>query len=276
MLLSEPGRTPYDINFSIFGFPVRVHPLFFLMPLLLGFSIIQVASEVGLNTGVAIVVLVVVFFLSILVHELGHTFAFRMFGIPSRIMLYWMGGLAIPGSNNVWSQSGVQRLRSNQQIIVSLAGPFFGFMLAGVLIGTVYLLGGHIRVDWGGMLPSFTPVFQGHAEFVTGTNQALWLFLLVGIWANVFWNILNLMPVFPLDGGQVARELFTQSDPGNGVRNSLYLSIGVAVAIAVFGFSRSDKFMGFFFAYMAFMSFQTLQMHQGGGFGGGFGGRRPW
>jgi Zn-dependent protease len=184
-----------------------------------------------------------------------------------------MGGLAIPGSNNVWSQSGVQRLRSNQQIIVSLAGPVFGFMLAGLLIGLVYLLGGRVEVIWAGVLPDIIPVLPGgNAGAFTGTNPALWLFLMVGIWANVFWNILNLMPVFPLDGGQVARELFTQSDPGNGVRNSLYLSIGFAIAIAVFGFSRDDKFMGFFFAYMAFMSFQTLQMNQGGGFGG----RRPW
>ena len=98
MFLSEPGRTSYDLEFSCFGFPVRVHPAFFIMPLLLGRGLIT--PEV--NTGVGLVLVTAIFFVSILVHELGHALAFRYYGLPSRIVLYWMGGLAIPDSGNVW------------------------------------------------------------------------------------------------------------------------------------------------------------------------------
>ena len=36
MLLNEPPRTRGDIHFVLFGFPVRIHPLFWLVALLLG------------------------------------------------------------------------------------------------------------------------------------------------------------------------------------------------------------------------------------------------
>ncbi len=41
-------------------------------------------------------------FVSILVHELGHTFAFKRFGVDSSIELYHMGGLAIPAGFGSW------------------------------------------------------------------------------------------------------------------------------------------------------------------------------
>ncbi len=257
----------------MFGFPVRIHPAFFIMPLLLGAGAISMGSQIGVNVGVAVIIISIVFLFSILVHELGHTFAFRRYGIPSSIVLYWMGGLAIPGGGNVWSQRSVGRLNSQQQIVVSLAGPFFGFMLAGLFIGMVYLMGGVVLVEWEALFPSILPVFPGNEDgLIVGTSPPMWLFLYIGIWANVFWNILNLMPVFPLDGGQVAREFFVQADPRNGIQNSLYLSIAFAAGMAILGLANGNQFMAMFFAYMAFMSYQTLQRTMGGGFGG----RRPW
>ena len=73
MFLSEPGRTAYDMQFSFFGFPVRVHPAFFIMPVLLGRGLIS--PEV--NTGVGLILVMGMFFVSILIHELWHAIAFR-------------------------------------------------------------------------------------------------------------------------------------------------------------------------------------------------------
>ena len=115
MFLSEPKRTGYDLNFSLLGFPCRVHPAFFILPLLFGRSFVGGANPV--NTGVGLVLIAALFFVSILVHELGHAIAFRRFGIDSRIVLYWMGGLAIPDSGNPWGgRSNSRSLTSNQQL----------------------------------------------------------------------------------------------------------------------------------------------------------------
>ena len=108
MLFQEPRATPYDIKFSFLGFPVRVHPAFFIIPIVLGGSIFRYAEPLGVNVGVCLIVLVAVFFVSILVHELGHTLAFRFFGIQSHVLLYWLGGLAIPDSMGSWSAGRIR------------------------------------------------------------------------------------------------------------------------------------------------------------------------
>ena len=87
-----------------------------------------------LNAGVVILIIASVFFLSVLIHELGHTLAFRFFGIDSHIVLYWMGGLAIPGGGmGAWNGGRTKRLNPNEQIVVSLAGPAAGLLLGGLL-----------------------------------------------------------------------------------------------------------------------------------------------
>ena len=79
-MLAEPNRTPYDLNFRLFGFPVRIHPLFWLGAVLLGGWTFDLGLEYA-------AIWVAVVFVSILVHELGHAIAFRTFGVDSHIVL---------------------------------------------------------------------------------------------------------------------------------------------------------------------------------------------
>lgn len=256
MFLSEPGKTQYDLTFPFFGFPVRVHPAFFIMPLLLGRGLVG-----DLNMGIGLVVITVVFFVSILIHELGHAVAFRYYGIPSRIVLYWMGGLAIPErSGGSWGGNKSGSLNSNQQIVVSLAGPIFGFLLAAALIVFVYAIGGSIIVNRLNYIPLPQPDLAG--TFLEGGKPA---FVLIwsGIIINIILNLFNLVPIYPLDGGQVARQVMIQMDPQDGARNSIYLSIAAAVLIALFAFSLKASFMAVFFGFMAWSNYQTLQRYMG-------------
>ncbi|MFN8386267.1 MAG: hypothetical protein U0X92_07570 [Anaerolineales bacterium] len=87
MAFFQPTPTSrYDLRFSIAGIPVRVHPLFWLIALLLGSS----------GDLLQIVIWIFVVFVSIVVHELGHAFAFRWYGLRSQILLHFSGGLTIP------------------------------------------------------------------------------------------------------------------------------------------------------------------------------------
>ena len=87
------------------------------------------------------------------------------------------------------------------------------------------------------------------------------------LWVNLFWGLVNLMPVFPLDGGQVSRTLFTQFDPADGPRKSLWVSIiaGAVVAIAGLLFLQST-YLALLFGYLAFQSYQSLRGRSGFGF----------
>src|SRR5574339_379984 len=138
LLFQQPPPTQYDLRFTLAGIPVSVHPLFWLITLLLG------------STGdlLLIPIWIVVIFVSILVHELGHALAFRRYGQRSRIVLHFAGGLTIP--EPVYWGSGYANvgLSPNQQIFISLAGPGAGFLLAALILLLVAGMGGSVITTW--------------------------------------------------------------------------------------------------------------------------------
>ncbi len=264
MFLSEPGQTPYDLKFTLFGFPCRVHPAFFILPVIFSQSFI---GSFDINAGAGILIVAAVFFISVLVHELGHTLAFRYFGIESSVVLYWMGGLAIPGGGmGSWKGGRSRSLKPNEQIIVSLAGPIAGLLLAVFFVAILFLITGNLTLRWFGPfpLPQYNP-----AGTILADSASLNMFIFVSIVINVVLNIFNLLPVYPLDGGQIARQLFVKADPWAGVRKSVILSMCVAVFVALYSLQQKDTFLAIFFGFMAWSNYQSLTMGSGNN-------RKPW
>jgi hypothetical protein len=74
---------------------------------------------------------------------------------------------------------------------------------------------------------------------------------------NLWWSLVNLLPVRPLDGGNVATEIF-------GIDRARRLSIGFAIAAAIYAFFVGQGYGGFFFLYIAFMNFQEMRAAQTG------------
>lgn len=258
MFLVEPGHTQYDLRFQVLGIPVRIHPLFWLAAALFG----GMGSYRGLSSLNVIALGMFAVFVSILIHELGHAVVMKAFGDSPRIVLYLMGGLAIPNRGEIWSFSSPRRRGPVDQIIISAAGPGAGFLLAGVIVLLLKLF-----ADVSVHLEQFMPVFEIEL-------RSPYLLLLVHflLYINIFWGIVNLLPVYPLDGGQIAHQLLIMSDPWGGMRKSLLLStiVGGVTAFASFSYF-GNMFMGMLFASLAASSFMTLQ--QMGTFGGG---RGPW
>ena len=245
LLLQSPPPTRYDLRFTIAGIPVRVHPLFWLLTLLLG------------ATGdlIQLLVWVLVVFVSILVHELGHAFTMRYFGQSSHIVLHFAGGLAIPDSVQWGSRWANVALGPNQYILISLAGPFAGFLLAGLTILGVLISGGSVGTTWlFGLIP--LPL----TAILPFGGRVLGVLVTILLWVNIFWGLINLLPVFPLDGGNVARNILIQYDPLNGVRKSLWVSVitGGLIALAALVFLQSI-YMALLFGLLAFQSYQSLQ-----------------
>src|SRR5207237_6639106 len=90
---------------------------------------------------------------------------------------------------------------------------------------------------------------------------------------NIFWGLVNLLPIWPLDGGQICRELCQKYRGRNGVRISLQISVLTAGAFAVLALIEyangkplvpmlsfgQSLFSAIFFAIFAFTSWQLLQ-----------------
>jgi Zn-dependent protease len=79
---------------------------------------------------------------------------------------------------------------------------------------------------------------------------------------NIMWGLLNLLPIYPLDGGRVARELFTLRDARSGVIQSLQLSAGTAVLVAAYALLNGKIFMTLMFGFLAYGSFQAWQAYR--------------
>ena len=83
------------------------------------------------------------------------------------------------------------------------------------------------------------------------------------IWVNVFWGLINLVPVYPLDGGNISRNVLLQMDPWNGERNSLWVSVVAGGLVAVLGLILLGSiYVAFLFGYLAFQSYQSLRRYR--------------
>jgi Zn-dependent protease len=216
VLLVEPGRSQLDLNWRMFGFPIRVHPLFWVVTAFMGWNEFRAQGMLYLLLWVGCV------FVSILVHELGHAIMGRAFGSQSHIVLYSFGGLAIGSSS----------LRSRwQRIGVSFAGPLAGFLLFGAVVLAVAV----------GAPRQVGPLIDSTLSLVgLGRGMGFWLGspLLTRavqhlVWINLFWGLLNLLPIWPLDGGQISHDLCTWASPDNGTKAALSISAAVAGLLAL-------------------------------------------
>ncbi|MBI5954629.1 MAG: site-2 protease family protein [Chloroflexi bacterium] len=248
-LFQTPPPTRFDLNLSVAGFPVRVHPLFWIMAILFGSSSGSPAKLLGW---------VIAVFVSITIHELGHALALRRYGQESEIILHMAGGLTVPQSISWGGRYASVSLSPNQQILVSLAGPFSGFLFAALLLLISLPLGGTI-IPYSvlGFIPMPFVLFPSGWEILTSFFMSL-------LWVNIFWGFINLVPVHPLDGGSVVRYILIQTDPLNGLQTSLWVSViaGAGMAIAGLLFLRST-YMAILFGLLAFQSFQALQSGAG-------------
>jgi stage IV sporulation protein FB len=248
-LLQAPPPTRFDLRFSIAGFPIRVHPLFWLIAILFGSSAGSPAK---------VLAWIIAIFVSITIHELGHAFALRRNGVESQIILHAAGGVTVPESVSWGGSYANVAISPNQQIFISLAGPFTGFLFAALLLVVSVALGGVIVPNYiFGFVPFPYVLFPVGWEILTS-------FLMSLLWVNIFWGLINLMPVHPLDGGSIIRYILIQTDPLNGLRTSLWVSVitGAVVAIASFTFLHSI-YMALLFGMLAFQSFQILQSGAG-------------
>jgi Zn-dependent protease len=176
-------------HFRIAGIPVRVELYFFIIIGILGYEF-NLQNPKPAYIGS----FVAIAFVGVVVHEMGHAIAFRRYGIDPNITLVGMGGVT----------SGSGRLTPRQSIVVSLAGP----------LTALILLGGPALWLWS----------QGTITSADGQ-----VILYEVLWINVGWSVLNLLPMLPLDGGNVTRSLLDIATQGRGRRPAEIISIAVAV-----------------------------------------------
>jgi Zn-dependent protease len=225
-----------NLSFYVFGFPTSVQPFFWLMAAILG----------SLNLGpidnmpiwfAQMAAFIAAVFLSILVHELGHAFVFRhLFHVPSTVTIHGFGGVTVPMYQPQRRQGFIGTASG---AFLAAAGPLAGFLLAALFIGIIMLL----------------PFKQNQNMMVDLYHQ----FMVWVIYISIVWGIFNLFPIYPMDGGHIAREIFSFFFKKNGINYSLIFSMIIAVFFAVVALRFNEMFIVFLFGYFAYQNYQELQ-----------------
>jgi Zn-dependent protease/CBS domain-containing protein len=163
-----------------FGVEFRIHLAFLFLLLFILITESAASGSVGAVRGFALLAII---FVSVVLHELGHTVVAVRSGVPVRaIMLLPIGGVALMDS-----QDQLDSIKNPaRETRISMAGPFVNLLL------TV--------VSWG-LVVSLTPQVNFWARPLISTTS-LWRSF---FWINACLFAFNLLPAFPLDGGRVLR-----------------------------------------------------------------------
>jgi Zn-dependent protease len=238
---------------TIGGVRIGVDGTWFLMLFVLIFLLsssfrtaLHSSADVAYLTTVATVLL---FFGSLIVHELGHAVAAKREGVGvTRIELFLFGGT---------THMSREAKTPGEEFRIAAAGP----------LGTLLVLLVCVAID----MAIVGPGRLVHAVRLDGT-VAITPVLLALSWLvpmNLLILIFNLVPAYPLDGGRIARAIVWRvtGDKLRGTRAASRIGEGFAVLLAGLGLfltARGVGFTGIWLLFLAFMIWQSARAALGG------------
>ena len=205
-----------EIQFRLFGIPVHVSVVFLLIALVLG-------QQSGARTPVLMAAWIVIMFVGILLHELGHALTARAYGQEPAIAIHGFGG------TTMWQPRG--DVGPGKRALITLAGP-----IVGLVIGVPALV-------IASLLPEKSTAGQvmGFVYFV-----------------NLVWAIFNLVPMLPLDGGRIMASVLELLFGKGSLRFAYILSIVVAALFGVLMLWIGAYITLVFCAYFIYLNVQGL------------------
>ena len=209
------------MRFKLLNFPIEIKPFFLLIMALIGHSFYRGQGIIGLLAWMSAATI------AVLLHELGHGLWARWYGAKPEIELNGFGG--------VCKWQSYQPFTPKQDLVISLAGPLTGLILAGLSFGLLILTRNN-------------------------PDSGFFLFAQASLACNLFWSLLNLLPVLPLDGGQAVRstiKIFKGSHQEKlALQISYYFATAVAVASIIF---LKGIIMPIFFGYFAYQNYRQYK-----------------
>jgi len=220
----------------IFGVEIGLHYSWFIIALLITFSLVghfEVNNPTwsdGLRWTIAIVT-AVLFFASIVIHELSHALVAKMRGLPVRsITLFALGGVA---------QIEKEAADAKTEFWMGIIGPITSFVLGVICLAITLALG------WTPPQLPRTPL----------PAMLMWLGVI-----NIGLAIFNMIPGFPLDGGRVLRGIvwWITGDAKRATTIAARVGQVIAFLMIIYGVMQFFRGTGFNGLWMAFIGWFLL------------------
>ena len=205
--------------FSIRGIPVHFSPIFFV---LVGFVALR-----GVGSPLEGALWVGILTFSILVHEMGHALVAQYFRLSPSITLHGWGGLC----------SHQRPDRATDEALIIAAGPSAGLVLGAISFGVTIMAG---------------PAYLASEPLVAMVLRNL-------VYINIFWSLVNLMPLWPLDGGQLFRLGMIRVFGGaSGERITHFVGAAVGIIAAILAYPVFGSFGALFAGYWAWLNIERI------------------
>lgn len=167
----------------VFGIEIGIHSSWFIIAFLITFSLATRFRSLDRDWSTALVwsaavATAILFFVSLLAHELAHSLVARARKLPvRRITLFALGGVSVIEKEAPDARS---------EFLIAIVGPLTSVVLGASMLGIVKALGGNPHA--GPQTPSIAILY--------------WLGAI-----NLGLGVFNMLPGFPLDGGRVLRAI---------------------------------------------------------------------
>jgi Zn-dependent protease/CBS domain-containing protein len=228
--------------FHVAGVPIRIDLSWFLIAALVVWILFAEFGRLLGDFGTPVVVAAAVaatllFFASLLAHELGHALTNLERGIPvTGVTLFLLGGV---------TESTREARRARDEFVIVGIGPFISLVLAAAF-GLLYTLSAELGSVVAGAITGYLA------------------------WINLLLAIFNLVPGYPLDGGRLLRALIWGliGQPHKATRWAARVGQGFAVALGAYGvwwfaFVPEARLNGVWAGLIALFLFQgAAQSHQ--------------
>ena len=231
VLSDMPMRSQIKLG-QVFSIKIGLHYSWFLIALLITFSLVSSYHAQHPQWSYALIVALgivtaVLFFLSLLLHELAHSVVARLRGLPvSGITLFALGGV---------SQLGKEASNARDEFTIAIVGPATSALI-GILCLAASLL----------VPAALTPI----------RLMLLWLGYI-----NIGLSIFNLIPGYPMDGGRILRAFlwWKTNDIDRATRNAARVGQFIGMFFIVFGILSYFHKGGIGALWIAFIGWFILQ-----------------
>ncbi len=220
-----PRRSSNRRLATIAGIEIQFHASWVIILVLIGLTLGEYFRTFNpgwssFTVGAAATVTTILFFVSVVLHELGHSLVARAYGLPVHVItLFVFGGV---------SELSREPDDARSEFRIAIAGPLVSIVLGGVFLGLGQLGSSHV------------PVFA----------VLNWLG-----WINLVLALFNLVPGFPLDGGRVLRAILWSSNKDfiKSTRWATQVGKGCAmifILIGVWEFFQGEGLSGLWLAFI--------------------------
>jgi len=228
--------------FTIFGIPVRLHWTLLFVPAYYLFGRIGGGTDPLWTAFIAAGL--VMNFVIILIHELGHCWAARRVGGQVNQILLWpLGGMAYVGQSE----------DPRTDMFVAVSGPATHLLVGALCAGLILSLG--IPWNW---------------DYINPISNRMWWFgfgptlAVDALNVNMMLLAFNLfVPAYPLDGGRILLDMLTlRLGPGPAARTAGTVSIVLGIAIVILAFASRNFFLAFIGVWVLLNAMQLRAVSQ--------------